>query len=47
MHWKNKDYKNAMNKEFNALQFNNTWELVEPQENVKIIGDKWVLQYQK
>ena len=34
----------AMIKEFEALQKNNMWELVESQANVNIIGYKWVFK---
>lgn len=31
-----------MKEEFTALQLSNPWELVEPEENMKIVGNKWV-----
>lgn len=38
----NKSWNKAMEDEFKALQLNNTWELVEPNKEMKIVGNKWV-----
>ena len=35
---------NAMKKEFNSLQANQTWSLVQPSTPVKVIGNKWVFR---
>lgn len=35
-------WKEAMNEELNAIQMNNTWELVQLSKSKKVIGLKWV-----
>ena len=37
-------WKKAMDEEINSLKQNNTWVLVDPPQNCKVIGCKWVLK---
>ena len=37
-------WKQAMQAEFDALQINETWELVPKETTQKIIGNKWVFR---
>ena len=38
----NHKWKQAMQEEFNALMRNQTWYLVPPEQNIKLVGNKWI-----
>lgn len=37
-------WRKAMTEEYRALMHNNTWELVNPEHSIKIIGSKWIFK---
>lgn len=39
---RNRNWKDAMEAEFEALQKNGTWELITPANGIKIIDNKWI-----
>ncbi|MDN8787954.1 hypothetical protein Q0M87_14035, partial [Staphylococcus aureus] len=44
---KDKNWRNAMKEEYNALIKNNTWELFHPPHNKNIVSYKWTFKLKK
>ena len=38
----NHKWKQAMQEEFSALMRNQTWCIVPPEQNIKLVGNKWI-----